>query len=151
MNKLFFLSAFLTISAQIAFAQTAEDSVKSTIMQLFDGMRAGDSTMMSEVFASEARLHTVAEQDGKTSLREAPVSTFLQAVASPREDVWDERILDYQIHVNGKLATALTPYRFYRDTTFSHCGVNAFQLYLSNDGWKIIQITDTRRVAGCDQ
>ncbi|MEM9672852.1 MAG: nuclear transport factor 2 family protein [Bacteroidota bacterium] len=150
MHKIILFTAFIMFSTQIAIAQSAVDSVKSTIMQLFDGMRAGDSTMVSEVFASEARLLTVAEQDEKTSLREAPISTFLQAVSSPREDVWNERILDYRINVDGKLATAWTPYRFYRDTTFSHCGVNAFQLYLSNDGWKIIQITDTRQVEGCD-
>jgi hypothetical protein len=151
MNKILLFSIFLTISLQATFAQSAEDSVKSTIMQLFEGMRAGDSSMMSEVFAAEARLLTVAEQDEKTSLREAPISTFLQAVGSPHEEVWDEQILDYQINVDGKLATAWTPYRFYRDTTFSHCGVNAFQLYLSNNGWKIIQITDTRQTEGCDQ
>ena len=31
----------------------------------------------------------------------------------------------------------------------SHCGINAFQLFKSSDGWKVIQITDTRNKEGC--
>jgi hypothetical protein len=48
------------------------------------------------------------------------------------------------------MATAWTPYKFYLDKTFSHCGVNAFQLFKSENGWKIISILDTRRKEPCD-
>lgn len=149
MNKITLFLAFMWIFSHTVTAQSAEESVKSTIQLLFDGMRAADSASVKKTFASEARLLTVVEQEGETRLREAPLSSFLEAVGSPRDEVWDERILDYQIRVDDRMATAWTPYEFYRDDTFSHCGVNAFQFYLSSEGWKIIQITDTRRKEGC--
>jgi hypothetical protein len=59
--------------------------------------------------------------------------------------------MGYEIAVDGALATAWILYQFYVGSTFSHCGVNAFQLFKSKDGWKIIQITDTCRREGCEE
>ncbi len=147
--KVLLLTVFGGLTLQSSFAQSPQESVKNTIVTLFEGMRSADSSMVHSVFAPEARLLTVVEQNDTTSLRETPLSRFLQAVGTPHDEVWDERILDYQIQIDGSLAIAWTPYHFYRGTTFSHCGVNAFQLYRSNEGWKIIQITDTRRTEEC--
>jgi hypothetical protein len=41
-------------------------------------------------------------------------------------------------------------YAFFAGDTFSHCGVNAFQLFKGADGWKIFHIADTRRREGCE-
>lgn len=59
------------------------------------------------------------------------------------------RIWDVEIQVDGPLATAWVPYVFYVGDQLSHCGVNAFQFAELESGWKIIQVTDTRRRA-CD-
>jgi hypothetical protein len=40
-------------------------------------------------------------------------------------------------------------YTFYVGDQMSHCGVNAFQLMKTTEGWKIIGITDTRRKDNC--
>jgi hypothetical protein len=42
-----------------------------------------------------------------------------------------------------------TPYAFYYDGNFSHCGVDSFQLARTAEGWKVVQIADTRRTQGC--
>ncbi|MBK8504491.1 MAG: nuclear transport factor 2 family protein [Saprospiraceae bacterium] len=34
---------------------------------------------------------------------------------------------------------------FYHNRALQHCGVDAFQFYKSTSGWKIVQISDTRR------
>lgn len=132
-------------------AQSSEETVKKTIEQLFKGMKTADSAMVSQTFAPDARMMTVVEQEGITSLQEGSVSRFLTAIGTPHDEMWDERILDYQIRIDGKMATAWTPYQFYLGATFSHCGVNAFQLYQSDDGWKIVQVTDTRRKEDCPE
>jgi hypothetical protein len=62
----------------------------------------------------------------------------------------DERILDYQIKIDGALASAWTPYNFYVNGNFSHCGVNSFQLVKMDDVWKIVYIIDTRRKEPCE-
>jgi hypothetical protein len=75
---------------------------------------------------------------------------FLNMIATPRKEIFDEQILSFEIRIDGQMATAWTPYKFYLDKTFSHCGVNAFQLFKSENGWKIISILDTRRKEPCD-
>jgi hypothetical protein len=43
------------------------------------------------------------------------------------------------------MATAWTPYELYVNEKRQHCGVDAFQFYKTDKGWKIITIADTRR------
>jgi hypothetical protein len=47
------------------------------------------------------------------------------------------------------LAQAWCDYAFYVDKSYSHCGVDAFQLFKGKDGWKIFHLADTRRKTGC--
>lgn len=124
-----------------------KEEVMAVVNQLFDGMRQGDSALVHQAFASSAQLHTITE----TGLHETSREQFLTAVGTPHEEVWDEQVISYEVRVDGPLATVWTPYRFYRGHTFSHCGVNAFQLIRVREEWKILQITDTRREAGCDE
>ncbi len=82
-------------------------------------------------------------------LREDAIDAFVAAVGTPHDEVWDERIWNVQVRVDGNLATAWMDYAFYLGERFSHCGVNAFQLFRGPEGWRIIQIADTRRREGC--
>ncbi|WP_277479775.1 nuclear transport factor 2 family protein [Catalinimonas alkaloidigena] len=130
-------------------AQAADKEIISTIQKLFESMRKGDTLLIEKIFAPNAQLLTVIEEAGKVSLHEVSIEKFKTAVASPRTEVWDERIKSYEIKVDERLASAWTPYEFYLGQNFSHCGVNAFQLYKADDGWKILVITDTRRLENC--
>ena len=126
---------------------TAEKEVIAVVDQLFAGMRQSDSAAVRQVFASEAQLHTVSND---RTLRQTSLAQFLTAIGTPHDEVWDEQVTSYEVRIDGPLATVWTPYRFYRGEAFSHCGTNAFQLYRSPDGWKILQITDTRKKEGCE-
>ncbi|WP_185957373.1 nuclear transport factor 2 family protein [Gracilimonas mengyeensis] len=129
-----------------------EQAVITVIEQLFDGMRASDSTMAGGAFTSDALMQTIVENEaGEVEIRTGKLEAFLNAVGSPKELIWDEKILDYVIKIDGKLATAWTPYEFYRGEEFSHCGVNAFQLINNDKGWQIFAIVDTRRTTNCPQ
>ncbi|MFT2543406.1 hypothetical protein ACMWP9_36050, partial [Escherichia coli] len=61
----------------------------------------------------------------------------------------DERIVFDVVKIDADLAIVWTPYQFYRNGTFSHCGVNSFQLVRLNGRWKIQYLIDTRRKTGC--
>lgn len=125
-------------------------AVESVIIKLFDGMRAGDSSMVHSVFIEDAEMHTVfTDKNGKPQLRKGSLDRFLSAVGSPHDVVWDEPVWDMQIDIDGALASVWTKYAFYAGKQFSHCGVDAFQLFKTEEGWKIIQITDTRQKEGC--
>ncbi len=121
-----------------------EAGVRATIDALFDGMRAGDSTAVRAVFHEDARLHTASGPGETSAVQATPIDAFVEAVGRPHEKVWDERIWNVEIRVDGPLASAWVPYVFYRGDEWSHCGVNALQLIRRADGWRILQITDTR-------
>ncbi|MDX2304916.1 MAG: nuclear transport factor 2 family protein [Microscillaceae bacterium] len=149
--------SLLILTCSLASAQkrsytTSEREVITVIDQLFDAMRRGDSTALRKVFHSTARMQTTFldknSREPRLSTQASP-DKFIQAVGTPHDEVWNEVVLDYTILIDDQLATVWTPYEFYRGDTFSHCGVNAFHLFKSKEGWKITQITDTRRQEGC--
>lgn len=120
-------------------------AVRATLDALFEGMRAGDSAAVRAVFHDEARLHTAGGSGDAAGLQETSVEAFAGAVGQSREEVWDERIWDVTIRVDGALASAWVPYVFYRGDDLSHCGVNAVQFVRQGESWRILQLTDTRR------
>lgn len=152
MIKNIYLLTLCFFVSHAAFSQslrTEEEKVLQVIMQLFEGMKQGDSAMISPLFDAGARLMTTYEQEGQSQLVETPIKAFISAVGSPHEEVWNETIQHPVVQVDQTLASVWAPYRFMLGNSFSHCGVNAFQLVKKMEGWKIIQITDTRRQDDC--
>jgi hypothetical protein len=143
--------AILTWSSLPAHAQSpgANDDVAAVVQRLFDGMRAGDSVAVRSVLHPDARMQTVGERDGAPVLHTGSVDDFVRAVGTPRDQVWDERIWDLEVRIDGNLATAWMQYAFYVGDRFSHCGVNAMQFFRDGEGWRIVQVIDTRRREGC--
>lgn len=131
----------LPVAAQVS----AEAAVQATITQLFDGMRAKDTTAIRATMHPEARLMTAVNQNGQRSVQGAPIGQFLASVAGAPVELDEQIPEEYPILVDDGLAVAWTPYRFYAGEQFSHCGTNAFILALGDDGWQIVQIMDTRR------
>ena len=135
-----------TATTPVPMQAREEAAVKSTIGQLFEGMRKGDSSMVKAAFAPGAVLHTIAAPaGGRAEVKTASLRRFLDAVGSPHTDVWDEQIEYGHIAIDGELASVWTPYRFYLGKTYSHCGVNSFQLVKLDGSWKIVYLIDTRR------
>lgn len=132
-------------------AAAEEGAVIAAIERLFEGMRARDSSVVRAAMHPEARLQSVSERNGVSSVQSVPIDAFIRAVGASQDEVWDERISRPIVHVDGDLASAWMNYSFYRGTQFSHCGVNALQLHRGPDGWKILQIADTRRSEGCGE
>ncbi len=131
-------------------AQTQQAGVRAIVDQLFTGMKMGDSSLVAKSFIADATLQSVSvTADGKVKADKDGIGGFIKAVGTPHQEMWDERIYDVKIQVDGPMATVWAPYKFYLGEKFSHCGVNAFTLIKTESGWKIAGITDTRRKEGC--
>jgi len=145
---------YLTCLVQIGFAQTEkptqEQAIIKTIQTLFDGMRVGDSTALRSVLHPTAHLQSsFTNKEGTPVLKEGSVDGWITSVGTPHEEIYDEKIWSYKIRIDDNLASAWTDYTFYVGEKLSHCGVNAFHLVNTQDGWKISHITDTRRRNNC--
>ena len=148
--KQFFI--FLTF-AMLSFttkAQTAADSIKTTIGKLFDGMKNSDAALLKTAFADSAILQTISNnKEGKIIIENDRVDDFAGIISKMQKGDADERIIYDVIKIDGPLAIVWAPYKFYYKGVFSHCGVDSFQLVKINGEWKIQYLIDTRKKAGC--
>lgn len=144
-----FLCAALTTGAR---AQSAtEDSVKAAVNALFIAMKNSDAAGIRASFADSALLQTIiTNKEGKTFARNEAIGDFAESISKlPKGDA-DEQIRFDVIKVDGPLAIAWAPYKFYFKGKFSHCGVDSFQLIRTGGVWKILYIVDTRRKDACE-
>lgn len=78
-------------------------------------------------------------------MQQSNPENFITAIGTPHDQVYDERVFNEEVRIDGPLATYYADYEFWLGETLSHCGVDAFQLLKTDDGWQIFVLTDTRR------
>ncbi|MFP5353651.1 MAG: nuclear transport factor 2 family protein [Gemmatimonadota bacterium] len=135
-----------------AQATDPQSEVMAVVQRLFDGMRAGDSSVVRSVFHPQTRMMTAARgPDGKLRLRIDPgIDGFVKAIGTPRPAPLDERIWNPKVEIDGPLASVWVDYALYVGDKFSHCGIDHFLLVRGDDAaWTIVSIADTRRTEGC--
>ena len=132
--------------APVAAQSAAHDSVYKVVTDLFDSMRARDTSSMRAAFTSNASMQALTAD----SVEFASVDGWINSVARARPGVLlDERLANPVVQVDGALATVWVDYWFFVGTRQSHCGVDAFQLHKQNGQWRIFSVVDTRRAIGC--
>lgn len=142
----------IVISSCVLHAQSTEDSVKAAVNKLFEGMKNADALLVGNSFSDSAILQTITRnKEGELIIRNEKVKDFTEFVGKQKKDAADERISFETIKIDGPLAIAWTPYKFYYEGKFSHCGVNSFQLVRIKGQWKIQYLIDTRRKQGCEE
>ncbi|MEK8180651.1 nuclear transport factor 2 family protein [Flavobacterium buctense] len=140
-NTILLFLLFFGFSGQ---AQKAE--VQKTIETFFEGFHAKDTVKIKSTCSEKLILQSISESPKGNKFSEEKPKEFLLSMANiPAEVQFEEKILSYNIQVDGTMAHAWTPYEFYINGKFSHKGVNAFTLYIDNGQWKIIHLIDTRR------
>ena len=150
MKKVFILSFTIFLTTKLFAQQTSTAAIKQTINTMMDAMRKGDSTLLRSVLAKNLELESVAsDKMGKVQMSTTSANDLVTQIGTPHTDIYDERIVFGDIKIDGHLASVRTPYKFYIGTTFSHCGVNLFQLARTENGWKIIHIAYTVRKDNC--
>ena len=137
----------LSLNAQ----KSEEEQVKATIIEFFDAFHKQDTVKLKAMAKDEITLQSIAvNKEGKTVLQESEYANFVRSIASiPKDRTFEEKLLSFSIQVDGKMANAWTPYEFWYNGNFSHCGVNSFQLIKEDATWKILYLVDTRRREGC--
>lgn len=141
-----------TVSGQEIGEEEAEAQAVAVIQQLFDAIRAADSATVRSLwadgvtqFGSSFTSPTAGPKVSYTSKED-----FVGAIGGAEVGAWDEQFIVRDVMVDDNMVTVVTPYEFYFDGNFSHCGVDVFVIARTGDGWKIVSLVDTRRRAGCE-
>src|SRR5689334_11607367 len=121
-------------------AQSADrDAILATVQKVFDAMRTRDTSLLTQAFDSTARLVGVSSR-GTPSVSLSSPSQFGAAISrAAAGDVWNERIYEPDVKIDGPVAQVWAYYTFHRNATFTHCGVDAFTLLKVGSTWKITQ------------
>ncbi len=150
-NRICYAAAVMMLLIQPrANAQASDrDAVLATVQKVFDAMRTRDTSLLTQAFDSTAKLAGVSTRGTPSVNLTAPAQFAAAIVRAPTGDVWNERIYDPEVRIDGPVAQVWAYYTFHRNATFSHCGVDAFMLLKVGGTWKITQLADSRRTEGC--
>jgi hypothetical protein len=143
--------ALLLLGLMVRAQEAEERAVKQAIDDFFVAFHAQDSSGLLATVHPNVLVQSIATDSlGKAMVRtEGFQELVAHIIRIPDSIAFQEKLLDYTIQVDGPMAHAWTPYEFWRQGQFHHCGVNSFQLLKEGPSWKIIYLIDTRRKEGC--
>lgn len=137
------------VPAQTQPPTDERQQVMAVVQQLFDGMRVKDTAKMRATLHPEARLVTTGAREGVPFASSVAPAQWFAGVANANAAKLDERLRNPVVQVDQGLASVWAEYTFYVDDRMSHCGVDLFHLVKVPEGWRIIDLADTRRREGC--
>ncbi|MCK0147673.1 nuclear transport factor 2 family protein [Arenibacter sp. F26102] len=152
MNKIWSFFLVFMLASVMQAQNGGEVLVKNTIDAFFEAFHQQDSMAIKETVSKDIVMQTIGKNaQGTEEVKTENFAHFLKSIVSiPATTKFEERILNYNIQIDGSMANAWTSYEFWVNDTLSHCGVNSFQLFNQQGSWKIIYLIDTRRKEGCD-
>lgn len=128
------LSVLLLAAVQTPAGE--REAVLKTVQAFFDTMTARDVEGARAVLQPQGRFHAMRMNNGKPEVRafanEEYFADLQAAKTTMRERIWNP-----DVRVHGLIATMVAPYDFWIDGKLSHCGVDAFDLIKTEEGWKI--------------
>ena len=148
--------AMITLFVFICVANAQKNTnhhsdIKKTITIFFDGIHKGDSAIVSSTLHSSIKIQTTfTNKNGVKSIITGSKKKVLTSIASKnKKDIYFEKLISWNINIDGNLASVWTPYEFYLNGKINHCGANSFQLFNNNGKWEIIYLVDMRRKNNC--
>jgi len=145
MKKLILLFLFIPL---VFYGQDIQkEKLKTVVKTFFEGFHNKDSLLIASVIDRSFDLNSTSFKEDNGLLRNINRDNFVRAVISrPDSPVWKEKLLSFNIKIDGPLANVWVDYEFWLDDKLSHCGVNSIHLLKKKSGWKIFNITDSRRI-----
>lgn len=148
MKHILLLFSFFLLG-MTSYAQTIKDDnvdLEKIVTAFFDALATGDTVVLKDLCVDEMTLMTTySDKENVPNYAKEDFQSFLESVGKPHKEKWEERISDLALYIDRNIAQAWMNYSFFLDEKFSHCGVNAFLFVKTPDGWKISNITDSRR------
>ena len=140
-----FIAMLFLFVGLVSNAQKQE--VQKCIDVFFEGFHQKDTLKLKSVCGDKVILQSISESKTKANkLSNESAEEFYKSIASiPQTTKFQEKILSYNIQIDGAMAHVWAPYEFYINDKLSHSGVNTFTLFREKDNWKIIYLIDTRR------
>lgn len=148
----FDLGRRLTLSGERVSPQTVRDEAEviAAMNRLFDAMRMRDTAAIRSLAHPDLHTFVPVTGNGAPVVRSTPLDAFITQIAAATERL-DEKPIDPEVRVDGRLASIWTSYDFLRGSNFSHCGTDAFHFVKGPDGWVITGLAYTIERENCSR
>ena len=135
----------LLLTLLLSFHPLRAQHPREVIETFFEAFHQKDTTSLKNFFTIDAGLVSVQNSLGGVRTKEESVEDFIQAIGSIPDDLsFEERLLGFNIVDASGMTLVFTPYEFYVNGRFSHCGTNVFTLVKKESKWEILALYDTR-------
>lgn len=124
-----------------------EKAIITAVEHAFLAMAVKDSAAARAVMLPDGLFFSVGE-DG--TIRTQTHQEFFEGLAVATSDLL-ERMWNPEVFIHGRIALLWAPYDFHRNGEFRHCGVDAFSLIKTQQGWKIAGTIYTVERTGCPE
>ncbi|MDT8368514.1 MAG: hypothetical protein RQ745_04865 [Longimicrobiales bacterium] len=138
--------------AESSASSAREAEVIAVVEDFLEAISARDGATMEALSLPGGSVHSVALGDdgsleGVNSRALAEDAARIPEASDPLlERMWDPVAM-----VHGRLAMVWTPYDFWVDGEWSHCGVDAFTLVETDAGWRVSSISYTTETSDCPE
>jgi len=112
MKKLILLLLFIPL---VSFGQDLEkEKLKTVVNTFFEGFHSKDSLLIVSVIDKSFDLNSTSLKEGKGVLTNINGDNFVSAIISrPDSPVWKEKLLSFNIKIDGPLANVWVDYEFW--------------------------------------
>lgn len=136
----FVIGMGLSVPGQTAAQKSAEEEVIAVVEALFEGMAAGDTEALRAIMLPESQLLAMGDDGPRWRTGTSFAEAFEGRDVAVIERMWNPTVL-----IDGPMASLWTPYDLYIGDRWSHCGTDAVQLVLTDDGWRVAFLSYTTR------
>ncbi|UCF06088.1 MAG: nuclear transport factor 2 family protein [bacterium] len=144
------ISIAILVQCGIAQEKSDKDEILTVVQKFFDSMAARDTGMARELLLIDGQYYGVREDLDTLHIKRRAHLDYIESL-SETEDEYNERIWNPTVMVHGRIAVVWAQYDFHINGKFTHCGVDAFTLIKTQNGWKIAGAAYTIEPEGCDQ
>ncbi|MDX1647010.1 MAG: hypothetical protein R3304_07685 [Longimicrobiales bacterium] len=134
-GSLAIVGVLLVAAARPASAQ--EEAVLAVVDSALARISVEDKVGFTDLMVPGSVIGVVGERDGRPFFG-------MRSRAEERSRRMDadvvERGFDPEVLLSGPIATVWLPYDLYIDGAWSHCGVDVFTLFRTEEGWRIASV-----------
>jgi len=149
--RLLLIFAFCTISllsrADPALPQDRSDVI-ATVEGFFAAMRSRSATEFETLVLPDAVVHGYSASATGVRLMSMTRDEYISSLQSGEQQLI-ERMWDVQVLLDDRLAVLWAAYDLYVGGQFSHCGIDAFTLLKTDQGWRISSVGFSTQRSDC--
>lgn len=130
----------LLLLSMKAFAQvrrsTEEKEILLKVQQFFDALEKQDTVLFNSILLTDGQAWAISERENSVKYSMRKFDDFGKTLINPARII-QERMLSSEVKIHKRIAMAWIPYTLDISGKFSHCGIDLFTLFKTNEGWKI--------------